>query len=129
MAAEIGGRIAVVGGGAWGTAFAAMLAEQHGEGSLWVREPEVCDAIRSGRENRAFLPGVKVPEGVLPTTNLGEALAGREIVALAVPSLHLRDVAETCGPHLLPGAVVLSPAQGLENVTLLRMTEGVAEGL
>src|SRR3990170_1058192 len=129
MAAEIGERIAVVGGGSWGTAFAAMLAEQHGDVSLWVREPEVCDAIRSGRENRAFLPGVKVPEGVLPTTNLGEALAGREIVALAVPSLHLRDVAEMCVPHLVPGAVVVSLAKGLENGTLLRMTEVLAQVL
>ena len=129
MTAEGGERIAVIGGGSWGTAFAAMLAERHGEVSLWVREPEVCAAIRKGRENRAFLPGVKVPEGVRPTTDLGEALAGRAIVALAVPSPHLRDVAERCGPHLVRGATVASLAKGLENGTLLRMTEVLGQVL
>src|SRR3989337_4427485 len=101
MTAEGGERIAVIGGGSWGTAFAAMLAERHGDVSLWVREPEVCSAIRKGRENRAFLPGVKVPEGVHPTTDLGEALAGRAIVALAGPSHHLRDGGGSCGPRLV----------------------------
>src|SRR4030067_301287 len=106
-----------------------MFAEREGECSLWVREPEVCAAIREGRENRAFLPGVKVPEGVHPTTDLGEALAGRTIVALAVPSPHLRDVAGRCGPPLVRGATVASLAKGLENGTLLRMTEVLGQVL
>ena len=72
MAQEGKERIAVIGGGSWGTAFAAMLAERHGEVSLWVREPDVCAAIRKERENRAFLPGVKVPLGVDP----GRSLSG-----------------------------------------------------
>ena len=123
MTAESGERIAVVGGGSWGTAFAAMLAEQHEDISLWVREPEVCAGILSHRENRAFLPGVQLPEAVRPTTELGVALDGRRIVALAVPSQHLRDVGERCAPHLDPGAVVVSLTKGLESGTLLRMTE------
>ncbi len=123
MTAESGERIAVVGGGSWGTAFAAMLAERHGEISLWVREPDVCSAILSHRENRAFLPGVRLPEAVRPTTELGTALADRRIVALAVPSQHLRAVGEQCAPHLAPGTMVVSLAKGLEGGTLLRMTE------
>ncbi len=129
MAAENGERIAVVGGGSWGTAFAAMLADRHGDVSLWVREPDVCEAIRSGRENRAFLPAVKVPDGVRPTTDLAEALSGRGMVALAVPSQHLRDVAGKCGRHLVRGATVVSLAKGLENGTLLRMTEVLGQVL
>ena len=129
MTAERSERIAVVGGGSWGTAFAAMLAERHGDISLWVREPEVCSAILSNRENRSFLPGVRLPEAVRPTTELGAALAGRRIVALAVPSQHLRDVGEQCAPHLAPGAIVVSLAKGLESGTLLRMTEVLKEVL
>lgn len=129
MTGEREERIAVVGGGSWGTAFAAMLAERHGDVSLWVREPEVCAAIRSGRENRAFLPGVKVPEGVRPTVDLEEALAGRTIVALTVPSQHFRDVVVSAGQHLVPGAVVVSLAKGLENGTHLRMTEVLGQVL
>jgi len=123
MAAETGRQIAVVGGGSWGTAFAAMLAERHGDISLWVREPDVCASILADRENRVFLPGVKVPAGVRPTTDLGECLAGRGIVALAVPSQYLRDVAGKCGPHIASGAAVVSLVKGLETGTLLRMTE------
>jgi glycerol-3-phosphate dehydrogenase (NAD(P)+) len=129
MAAEQKERIGVIGGGSWGTAFAAMLADRHEDVSLWVREPEVCAAILSERENRAFLPGVKVPEAVRPTTDLGEALAGRGIIALAVPSQHMRDVAGRCSPNLVEGAVVVSLAKGLESGTLLRMTKVLAEVL
>ena len=129
LATDTKERIAVIGGGSWGTAFASMLSERHGDVSLWVREPEVCAAIRSERENPAFLPGVIVPEGVRPTTDLGEALAGRGIVALAVPSQHLRGVAAAAGPHLVPGAALVSLAKGLESGTLLRMTEVLAQVL
>lgn len=116
-------RIAVVGGGSWGTAFAAVQADRHGEIPLWVREEEVCAAIRETRENRVFLPGVPVPEGVRPTTSLEEALAGRTIVAFAVPSHHLRSVAAAAAPWLSPGASLVSLAKGVENESLLRMTE------
>jgi glycerol-3-phosphate dehydrogenase (NAD(P)+) len=129
MMPESAGRIAVVGGGSWGTAFAVLLAERHKDVSLWVREEGVCATIRSNRENREFLPGVKVPESVRVTTNLEQALAARTIVALAVPSQHMRTLAGLCGPHLDPGAVVVSLAKGLENGTLLRMTEVLAQAL
>ena len=129
MTAERSERIAVVGGGSWGTAFAAMLSERHGEISLWVREPEVCSAILSHRENQAFLPGVRLPEAVRPTTELVPALSGRRIVALAVPSQYLREVGQRCAPHLATGATVVSLAKGLENGTLLRMTEVLGEVL
>ncbi len=129
MASDTRERIAVVGGGSWGTAFAAMLSERHGDVSLWVREPDVCATILSDRENRAFLPGVTVPEGVRPTTDIEESLDGREIVALAVPSQYLRDVAGRCGPHIAPGAAVVSLVKGLENGTLLRMTQVLSQAL
>ncbi len=129
MASDTGERIAVVGGGSWGTAFAAMLAQRHGDVSLWVREQDVCAAILSDRENRVFLPGIEVPAGVRPTTDLGESLAGRGIVALAVPSQYLRDVAGRCAPHISPGAAVVSLAKGLESGTLLRMTEVLSQVL
>lgn len=122
-------RIAVIGGGSWGTAFAAMLSKRHPEVSLWVREPEVCAEIREGRENRSFLPGIPVPPGVRPTTDLAEALTGREIVAVAVPSPHVREMARQAAEHLSPGACLVSLAKGVENGTLRRMTEVLAEEL
>lgn len=120
-------RIAVVGGGSWGTAFAAMLAERHDDIALWVREEEVCGEIRASRENRTFLPGVTIPDAVRPTTRLEEAVGGRTLVAFAVPSHHLREVARAAAPHLLPEACLVSLSKGLENGTLLRMTEVLAQ--
>jgi len=124
-----GDRIAVVGAGSWGTAFAAMLAERHGDVALWVREPDVCADIRDREENRTFLPGVRIPKAVRPTTDLGEALSGRTIVAFAVPSLHLRGVAERAAPLLSREASLVSLAKGVETGTLLRMTEVLARVL
>lgn len=122
-------RIGVIGGGSWGTAFAAMLSERYADVSLWVREPEVCAEIRDGRENNSFLPGVPLPSGVRPTTDLAEALSGRTIVAFAVPTQYLRAVAREAAEHLSPGAGVVSLAKGVENGTLMRMTEVLAEEL
>ncbi|MGE5188892.1 MAG: NAD(P)H-dependent glycerol-3-phosphate dehydrogenase [Gemmatimonadota bacterium] len=122
-------RIAVVGGGSWGTAFAVMLAERHADVALWVREPEVCADIRERGENRVFLPGVRVPRAVRPTTDLGEAVDGRTVVAFAVPSQHLRDVAERAAALLSPGAALVSLAKGVETGTLLRTTEVLGQVL
>jgi len=119
--------VAVVGAGAWGTAFAAMLAERHDDVSLWAFETEVCEDIRRRRENRAFLPGVPLPAGVRPTNDLDAAIAGKSVVAFAVPSHHLRDVARRAAPHLSREACLVSLAKGVENGTLRRMTELIAE--
>jgi len=119
--------VAVVGAGSWGTAFAAMLAGAHDPVALWAFEPSVCADIRDRRENRAFLPGIVLPEGVRPTNDLAEAVSGRTVVAFAVPSHHLRGVAARAAAHLSPGACLVSLAKGVENGSLKRMTELLAE--
>lgn len=127
MSGERAESIAVVGAGSWGTAFAAMLAGRHADVALWAYEAEVCADIRSGRENRAFLPGVSLPAAVRATNDLAEAVAGRTVVAFAVPSHHLRDVAARAAGRLDRDACLVSLAKGVENGTLRRMTEILAE--
>lgn len=122
-------RLAVVGGGSWGTAFALLQARRHRDVALWVREEEVCRQIARDRRNDAFLPGFSVPPQVRPTTSLAEALAGRTIVAFAVPSHYLREVALRAAPHVSEAACVVSLVKGIENTTLLRMTEVLAQAL
>jgi len=97
--------------------------------ALWVREDEVRRQIAETGENGAFLPGIPLGPGVHPTGSLAEALAGRRVVLFAVPSQHLRSVAEQAAPHLSPGACVVSLAKGIETGTLLRMTEVLAQVL
>lgn len=119
--------VAVVGAGSWGTAFAAMLAGRHESVTLWAHETEVFADLRDRRENRAFLPGIALPEGVRPTSDLAEAVSGKTAVIFAVPSHHLRGVAARAAAHLFPGACLVSLAKGVENGTLKRMTEVLAE--
>jgi len=119
--------VAVVGAGSWGTAFAAMLAGRHETVALWAREAEVCAGVRDRRENGAFLPGIALPEGVRPTNDLAAAVSGKTIVIFAVPSHHLRSIAVLTAAHLSPDACLVSLTKGVENGTLKRMTEVLAE--
>jgi glycerol-3-phosphate dehydrogenase (NAD(P)+) len=122
-------RIAVVGAGSWGTAVAVHLGRTHAGVSLWAHEPEVVAQLRERRENGLFLPGVGLPPTVEPTGDLAEAVSGKTIVAFAVPSGHLRDVASRSAPHLADGCCAVSLAKGLEGGSLRRMTQVLEEVL
>ena len=119
--------VAVVGAGSWGTAFAAMLAGRHESVTLWAHEAEVCADLRDRRENRAFLPGITLSTAIRPTSDLAEAVSGKTVVVFAVPSHHLRQVAVRAAAHLSADACLVSLAKGVENGTLKRMTEVLAE--
>jgi glycerol-3-phosphate dehydrogenase (NAD(P)+) len=129
MAVHAAERIAVVGAGSWGTAIAVLLAQRHAEVSLWAHEAAVVSQILETRENAAFLPGIRIPENVVPTNDLAGAVSGKTIVAFVVPSDHLRGVAVRCAPHLSSGCCVVSLTKGLETSTLHRMTELLEEVL
>ena len=119
--------VAVLGAGSWGTAFAAMLAGVHESVSLWAYEAEVCADISDRRENRAFLPGIPLPPAIRPTNDLAAAVSGKTVIAFAVPSHHMREIALRAAGHLPPQACLVSLAKGVENGTLKRMTELLAE--
>ena len=119
--------VAVVGAGSWGTAFAAMLAGRHESVTLWSHEKEVYVDLRDRRENRAFLPGIALPPSIQPTNDLAEAVSGKTAVVFAVPSHHLREVVARAAAHLSADACLVSLAKGVENGTLKRMTEVLAE--
>ena len=84
-------RIAVLGAGSWGTAFAAMLADGGHETTLWARRPELAEAIAATGENPDYLPGVRLPPSLTATHDAAAALAGARFVILALPSQSLRS--------------------------------------
>ena len=127
MSGEREESVAVVGAGSWGTAFALMLAGRHEAVALWAHEPEVFADLRDRRENRAFLPGIALPPAIRPTNDLAEAVSGKTAVIFAVPSHHLREIAARAAAHLSPDACLVSLVKGVENGTLKRMTEVLAE--
>lgn len=116
-------RTTVLGGGAWGTALAAHSARAGLPVRMWIREPEVAEAVNARRENPAYLPGVELPEGLRATPRLDEALADAEVVLVVVPSEFCRGVYRDAGRLAPAGAVLVSATKGLEIDTLRRMSE------
>ncbi|MDQ1334946.1 MAG: glycerol-3-phosphate dehydrogenase, partial [Thermodesulfobacteriota bacterium] len=85
-------RIAVIGAGSWGTALANLLTEKGLEVDLWVREEEVFRQIRDHRINEVFLPGFRLSDRLRPVQSFKEALSGKEVAVLAIPSHVFREV-------------------------------------
>ncbi len=121
-------RIAVIGAGSWGTALSIVAGRgnQH-QVRLWALEPEVCRSILESRINCLFLPGCPVPESITPVNDLQTALSGAELVVSAVPSHHCRRVFEHMAQWLLPGMLFINATKGIENDTLLRMSQVIDE--
>jgi glycerol-3-phosphate dehydrogenase (NAD(P)+) len=120
--------IAVIGAGAWGTALAIVAGrrDKH-EVRLWAYEREVCASLAQSRMNNLFLPGFPVPSSVTATNDLKEALSGAEIVVSVMPSHHCRRTFEHMAQWLLPNMLFVSATKGIENDTLLRMTQVIHE--
>jgi len=97
--------------------------------SLWALEPEVRDSIASRRVNDRFLPGISVPESVHATNNLEEALAAADLVISVVPSQHCRKLFAAMQSHLHAGTPIISATKGLEERSLVRMTEVIRQTL
>lgn len=123
-------RIAVIGAGAWGTAISIVQGRKQSHSvRLWAHEKEVHESIAQRRVNDRFLPGQPIPDSVIATTNLAEALAGAQIVVSVMPSQHCRRLFEQMRPHLLPQVLIVSATKGLEEGSLLRMTEIITQVL
>ncbi|WP_067505368.1 NAD(P)H-dependent glycerol-3-phosphate dehydrogenase [Actinoplanes sp. TFC3] len=120
-------RAAMLGAGAWGTAFAKVLAEAGADVTMWARREPVAAAIREHHVNEASLPGVQLPRRVTATSDLAEAVDGAELVFLAVPSQTLRGNLADWAPHLPADATLISLMKGIELGTTKRMSQVIVE--
>ncbi len=121
--------VAVVGGGSWGTALANLLADNGNDVHLWVRDPGLAETLEHERQNPHYLPGIYLADAVVPTCDLESAIRDAEVVVSALPSHAVRDVMGRAGPCLREDVLVVSTSKGIENDTLARMTEVLAEVL
>jgi glycerol-3-phosphate dehydrogenase (NAD(P)+) len=119
---------AVFGAGSWGTALAVHLASSGHRVQLWGRDADLVERMRRDRVNATYLPGVELPPLVEPTASF-EAAAPARFAVFAVPSHGLRAVAKDAAAHLSPAAIAISATKGLEEGSLFRMTEVLAEAL
>ncbi len=121
-------RIAVLGAGSWGTALAVNLCRRADHRvTLWAHTPAHAAQLAEDRENRRYLPGCMLPPTLGVSDLLDNAIGEAELVLLVVPSQHIRAVAAAARPFLHGEALVVSAAKGIEDASLLRMTEVLRE--
>ncbi len=122
--------IAVIGAGAWGTALSIVLGKKgtH-QVRLWAYEQQVCQSIQTRRTNELFLPEQPVPDSVRVTNSFEEALRGAMIVVSVMPSHHCRALFRQMLPFITADMLFVSATKGVENDSLLRMTEVIRQVL
>ncbi len=108
------GRVAVLQAGSWGTTLATVLARDGGrQVTLWARDAAQAEAIAAERENRRYLPGIRVPDSVIVTADLERALADAEDLVVAAPSVGVPALRDHVAPLLRAGQHILSATKGL----------------
>ena len=118
-------RIGVIGAGSWGTTLANFLAEKDFQVDLWVREEEVFRQIRDEKINKVFLPGAKLVDQLNPVRTFEEALDGKKLILLVIPSHFLREVLKNLKPYLTSGMSLMAATKGIENDSLMIMSQVV----
>ncbi|MCH5210124.1 MAG: NAD(P)H-dependent glycerol-3-phosphate dehydrogenase [Oscillospiraceae bacterium] len=116
-------KIAVIGSGGWGTAIAILLSSRGHDVYLWSWIQEETDRLSKDRENKEFLSGVKFPETIYCTHDMGECADGAELIITAAPSPATRTTAKQLSPHVKAGQKIVNISKGLEEGTLLRLSQ------
>jgi glycerol-3-phosphate dehydrogenase (NAD(P)+) len=120
-------RVAIMGSGSWGTAFAMVLADAGSDVVIWGRDATVAADINEHHRNDAYHPGIALPARVTATTDPRTATEGATLVVLAVPAQVLRDNLATWGDAIDPDAVLVSLMKGIELGTTKRMSDVIRE--
>ena len=116
-------KVSVVGAGSWGTALAMLLCNNGHDTMLWSHREEQAEELRTARENKAKLPGVKIPEEIHVTSDLSEALIDKDVIVMAVPSVAVRTTAKKMSSHIRYGQVIVNVAKGIEEGSLMTLTD------
>lgn len=122
-------RIAIIGGGSWGTALAVIAARAGHEVRLWSRNAEVVNSINENRVNSRYLKFVEIPSSVAATSELNAALEHAELILFAAPSHAARELFTTISPHLSDSTIIVSVAKGIEIETGKRISEIAKEAI
>ena len=116
-------KIGVIGGGAWGTALAMLLADKGHQVTLWMYEEDLAEETTRTRENRIYLPGFTLPSSITVTSSLESAVKGSSILLSVVPSHTVRAVTKQYASFLPKDAIIVSASKGIEIETLMPLSE------
>ena len=117
--AEIG----IIGAGSWGTALSSLLYHNGNSVTVWSIMEDEINMLRACREQKDKLPGVKLPEDMIFTTDLKEATEKKDVLVLAVPSPFTRSTAAKMSPFVMPGQKLVNVAKGIEESTLMTLSQ------
>lgn len=129
MIIEKRSKVCVIGDGGWGTTLAILLHNQGYQVSVWGAFPDYLKILDNRRENPKFLPGVKIPGEIHFSADIQEAAGEARLIVVAVPSHFLREVLTKLKGHNFSDSIVLSAVKGIENDTLMRMSELIEDVL
>lgn len=114
-------KIGILGAGSWGSTLACLLSNRH-KVRVWEFDKEQCKKIIKHKENKKFLPGIKLPAKILFSNDINEVLYNSHIIIIALPSHTIRSNLKKCSP-LLKDKILISVSKGIENTTLKRVSE------
>lgn len=120
-------RIGVLGGGSWGTALAILLANKKYEVEMWLRDENQLKAMEDTRVNKKYLPEANLPENLKLTNDLERAILNKDVILLATPTHGVREVLNKSKIHIKPEQIIVNIAKGVENESLLRISQIVKE--
>lgn len=121
--------IGIMGSGSWGIALAILLHDNGHSVTVWSYDKNECAHLMEHRHHPVSLPGVYIPESISITNDLEEAIEGKDIILLAIPSQFVRQNVECFAPHIKDHQIIVNVAKGLENDTLFRLSQVVQEFL
>ena len=124
---NLASNIGVLGAGSWGTALAVLLHSNGHRVSLWEFRKDAALRLAETRENTDFLPGVAIPKDIEISSDLSKVARDKNILLIMIPSHVVRSVAEKLAPLSLKQTLIVSGSKGIENETLLRMSEVLTE--
>lgn len=122
-------RCTVLGAGSWGTALACQLARQGHDTVLWDRHPDRCEHINTHHENPRYLQGIRLPDRLMATSNLSEAVGSADLVVPVIPSHALRSVLQDASGHWDLSAHVCCASKGIEEGSLDTMWQVMEDEL
>lgn len=119
--------IGVIGGGSWGTALAILLCNNKHNVHIWLRDKKQIEYIKTHNENSKYLPGISIPKNITVTNDIAEAIYKKDILVLSIPSHGVREVLNNNKILFNKEQIIVNVAKGIENDTLLRVSEIVDE--
>ena len=120
-------KVGIMGAGSWGTALALLLHSNGHEVTVWSISEEEVQMLSEKREHESNLPGVKIPEDMIFTSDMESAIKGKDFLVLAVPSKFTRSTARSMKPYVADGQIIVDVAKGIEEDTLMTLSQQIEE--